>query len=123
MASWLPITEPQMEELLRKELLSCSEVEREAYERIRIPMRSVPILRFGQLESVLAIGEFRGSVLIFEDIECGFEWCQPEHDGVIRSYGFSQAGLQSRLYEVLHCDDPPAPNPDAASESNQQPAR
>jgi hypothetical protein len=102
METWSPITRAEMERLLGKELASCTSDERKAFERIKIPMRAVPILRIGKIESVFALAEFDGTLLIFEDVEQGFEWCEPEADGVIRSYACSQAGLQARLYEVLH---------------------
>ena len=89
---------------MRDELLSCSAEEREVYERIRIPLRSVSILRVGKIESVFAVGERDGYLLIFEDVEQGFEWCQADADGIIRSYACSQDGLQARLYELLHHD-------------------
>ncbi len=102
MATWTPFTRSAVEQLLRDELASCNADERAAYERIRTPLHQVSILRAGKIESIFVVGESDGHVLIFEDVEQGFEWCRPEHDGVIRSYGCSQAGLQTRIYEWLH---------------------
>jgi hypothetical protein len=93
-----------MEQLLCDQLAACSVEERSAFERIRTPLRTFSISRAGKTESVFAVGEHDGHVLIFEDIEQGFEWCRPDSDGVIRSYGCSQAGLQARLHELLHHD-------------------
>lgn len=102
MATWSPITQAEMERLLQNELSSCSANEREVYTRIRIPMRAVPIERMGNVESVFAIGENDAHLLIFEDVEQGFEWCRQDVDGVIRDYGCDQAGLQPRLHELLN---------------------
>lgn len=102
MATWTPFTRSAVEQLLRDGLVSCNADERAAYERIRTPLHQVSILRAGKIESVFVVGESDGHVLIFENVEKGFEWCRPEHDGVIRSYGCSQAGLQTRIYEWLH---------------------
>ena len=100
MAAWTPTIEPELEQLVREQLSSCTSAEREAYELVKIPMHKVPILRCGKIESVFVVGQRDGHFLIFDDVECGFEWCQPDADGVIRSYACGQAGLQSRLYEV-----------------------
>lgn len=101
MATWSPITESELEQLLRDELALCNAEERAAYERIRISMRGVSILRVGKIESVFAVGEHDGHLLIFEDVEQGFEWCKTDADGVIRNYACSQAGLQARLHDLL----------------------
>ncbi len=102
MRAWSPITVPQIEQLLRDQLALCGDEERAAFERARIPLRQVPILRAGKVERVFAVGEHQSHLLIFEDVEEGFEWCQPDADGIVRSYGCSHAGLQARLYDLLH---------------------
>jgi hypothetical protein len=93
-----------MDQLLRDQLAECSDEERSAFERVKIPLCRVSIQRAEKIESVFAVGQHDRKVLIFEDVEQGFEWCQPDSDGIIRSYGCSQAGLQARLYELLHDD-------------------
>ena len=93
-----------MELLLRDELAVCSDEERAAFDRVRISLRRISIQRAAKIESVFAVAQHDRAVLIFEDVEQGFEWCQPDGDGIIRSYSCSQAGLQTRLYELLHDD-------------------
>ena len=93
-----------MEELLCDQLASCTVEERAAFYRVRTTLREVPILRSGKIESVFAVGGRGRQVLIFEDVEQGFEWCQPDSDGVIHSFGCSQAGLQARLHELAQND-------------------
>lgn len=83
MATWSPTTQREMEQILQGELSRCTVEEPGVYELVKIPMRSVPILRMGKTKSVLAVGESEGALLVFEDIEEGFEWCQP--DPVFRS--------------------------------------
>jgi hypothetical protein len=104
MRVWSPITQPQMEQLLRDQLALCNNEERAAFERIKIPLRPTPFQRVGKIEHVFAVGQHDSALLIFDDVEQGFEWCQLDSDGVIRSYRCSQAGLQARLYELSHHD-------------------
>jgi len=101
MATWSPITKSEMQRLLDEQLASCSEAEREAYSRVRTPLRRVPFQRGSVVESVFSVAQHGDDLLIFDDVEYGFEWCRPDSDGVIRSCGCSQAGIQSRLYELL----------------------
>jgi hypothetical protein len=90
-----------MQRLLDEQLASCSEAERAAYSRVRTPLRHVPLQRGSAVESVFTVAQHRDELLIFDDVEYGFEWCRPDSDGVIRSYGCSQAEIQARLYELL----------------------
>ena len=101
METWSPITELEMERLLDEQLASCSDAEREAYSRVRTPLRRVPFLRCGAVESVFSVAQHGDGLLIFDDVEYGFEWCRPASDGVIRVCGYSQAGIQARLYELI----------------------
>jgi hypothetical protein len=102
MSTWSPITESEMQRLLDEQLASCSEAEREAYARVRTPLRHVPFQRGQTVESVFSLAQHGEDLLIFDDVEYGFEWCRPDSDGVIRSYSCSQGGIQARLYELLH---------------------
>ena len=98
----MPITESEMQKLLEEQLSCCSDAEREIYMRVRTALRHVPIQRGPAVESVFAVAQHGDDLLIFDDVEHGFEWCRTDSDGVIRSYGCSQAGIQARLYELLH---------------------
>ena len=101
MATWSPITESEMRRLLDEQLASCSDAEREAYARVRTPLRHVPFQRGPTVESVFLLARHGGDLLLFDDVEYGFEWCRPDSDGVIRDCSCSQSGIQARLYELL----------------------
>lgn len=53
------------------------------------------------VELVISIAQHGDEVLILDDVEYGCEWCRPDSDGVIRSCGCSEAGIQARLSELL----------------------
>ena len=101
MGTWSPITQSEMQRLLDEQLAACSEAEREAYARVRTPLRHISFQRGSTVESVFSLGQHGDDFLIFDDVEHGFEWCRPDSDGVIRCCGCSQAGIQTRLYELL----------------------
>ena len=90
-----------MQRLLDEELASCTEAEREAFARVRMPLSHVPFQRGQSVEPVFSIAKHGEDLLVFDDVEQGFEWCRPNLDGVIRSYSCSQSGLQARLFELL----------------------
>ena len=95
------MTESELRELVTRQLAECSDREREAYTVVQIPFRQVPILRFDLLESVFAIAQSGDDILIYDDVEHGFEWCQCDPDGVIRSWGCDQAHIRFRLRRLL----------------------
>ena len=101
MAAWSPVTESELRQIVTEQLAACSDREREAYAAVKTPFQRVPILRGETIESVFSIAQSGDDILIYDDIEHGFEWCLPESDGVIRSCGSDQAHIQARLQELL----------------------
>src|SRR5882672_2568584 len=102
MDTWKPITRDEMAALLDEQLAECQPDELEQFSRIRVPLRPAPIERCGKIESVFVVAALEDWVLVFEDIEQGFEWCRPDETGVIRQYGCSQFSLRQALYQSLH---------------------
>lgn len=102
MGTWSPIAKSELQRLLDEQLAACSKAEREAYARVRSTLRHVPLQRGLAVESVFLQAKHGDDSLIFDYVEYGFEWCRADSDGVIRSCGRSQAGIQAGLYELLH---------------------
>lgn len=99
--NWTPTTLSELQRIVREELQECSNEERIAYVAIKTEFEKVPIVRCEKLESVFRVAMYSEWLLIFEDIEQGFEWCKPDSDGVIREYGCGQGGLQAALRDYV----------------------
>ncbi|HQM21499.1 MAG TPA: hypothetical protein PLE36_12815 [Deltaproteobacteria bacterium] len=104
MSTWKPITREEMAALLLDELAKCDVAEQAKYEEVRVPLRQVQFDRAGTVDPVYVVAEREKYLLIYDDVECGFEWCRPDSDGVIRRYACSQSDLQARMYELVKYD-------------------
>ena len=102
MNTWKPMTLDEIALLLNNELLACQHDERIAFANIQTTLRTVPIERYGKIESVFVVAQRNDQFLIYEDIEMGFEWCKPDADGVIREYQCNQFTLSQIMYQRLH---------------------
>lgn len=92
---WQPISLAELEELVAKELLHCTQNQRDAFARFRVPFYQVPIHRFGSLESVWVAAELPSGLLYYEDVEEGFELGVLGDDGALQDHGCNQ-------YELSH---------------------
>ena len=87
-----------MEVFLEAELAAGQPEERELFSsQVRVPLRKTRIDRYGNIESVFVVGERDGFWLVYEEVEDGFEWCQPDEDGVIRLRSFGQFTLSEAM--------------------------
>jgi hypothetical protein len=95
--TWQPITAQEMETLLAKELAACDSAQRALFSRVRVPLRAVPILRHGQIESVFVVAQQGEVVVYYEDVEAGFNLSTLAADGFIASPGWEQWELRHAL--------------------------
>jgi hypothetical protein len=63
---WKPITITELEQIIERELLTCTADQRAAFVTRRVPFYPVPIHRVGALESVLVVAQFPQGLLYFE---------------------------------------------------------
>jgi len=98
METWSPFTREELEALIAKQLPSLTVEQRELYDRIKVPLRSVSILRFGSLESVYVLAQRGNTAIYYEDVEDGFNISDLAPDGSIATPGFEQWELR----HVLH---------------------
>jgi hypothetical protein len=99
--SWHPITSGELQQLIDAELATWSADEVARFERIRVPLRSVPLRRFGNVEYVFIVAEHEGTVVYFEDVEEGFNLSKLSPDGFIASRGCEQWELRHALNNLL----------------------
>jgi len=90
-----PITQVELEALLKKEVERCTPSQQQFFETHRVPLYLVPIHRFGTVEQVFVVAEIKEGILYYEDVEEGFEMAQLGPDGAIPEQGCNQ-------YELKH---------------------
>lgn len=92
-----PISEEELSSLVESHLQHCAPEERSRFEKIRVPLRKVPIHRLGALEEVFVVAECCGGVIYYEDVEEGFEFSAFGPDGAIPVQGCNQLELKHVL--------------------------
>lgn len=97
---WQPISLTELEELVAKELQCCTQNQKDAFDRFRVPFYQVPIHRLGNLESVWVVAKLPSGLLYYEDIEEGFERGVLGDDGALQDHGCNQYGLSHALAQA-----------------------
>jgi hypothetical protein len=92
-----PATIDEVLESVAADLAKCSPSEIEQFQKYRIPPVLVPILRFSQQETVVAIAKKGKEVLFWEDVEEGFVISPLSSDGIIVDYNVNQDTLSLAL--------------------------
>ena len=100
MESWSPATEEDVSSMLEQGLRDCSEELLAFFSRVRVPLRAVPIARFGKIESVYVVAERDGVVIYYEDVEEGFNLSRLSEDGTIATPGWEQWDLCRALRQL-----------------------
>lgn len=98
--TWQPITVAELEVIVAEQLAACSPQQQTAFATYRVPFYSMPLSRFGGVESALVVAELPGGLLYFEDVEEGFEVGVPGADGVLPDQGCDQLELTHVLYRA-----------------------
>jgi hypothetical protein len=98
--TWQPITVPELEAIVAEQLATCSPEQQAAFATYRVPFYSIPLSRFGGVESALVVAKLPSGLLYFEDVEEGFEVGVPNADGVLPDQGCTQLELTHALYRA-----------------------
>jgi len=98
--SWSPASESDVRELIRKQLPDCTPEQRSYFESIST-IRSVPIRRFGLLETVWVVAQSGERAIYYEDIEEGFNISKIAPDGSIATPTCEQWTLRHSLHHFM----------------------
>jgi len=99
-AMWQPISLAELQELVTKELQRCTQNQKEAFTRFRVPFYRVSIHRFGNFESVWIVAKLPRELLYYEDAEEGFELGVLDEDGALQDHGCNQYNLSHALAQA-----------------------
>ena len=100
MESWSPATENEVSSIVDRDLVECPDELLAFFARVRVPLRAVPITRFGEIESVYVAAERDGMVIYYEDVEEGFNLSRLGDDGGIANPGWEQWDLCQALRQL-----------------------
>ena len=95
--NWKPATIEEVQQIVERDLINCSPEQVGLFERYRIQPHLAPIVRSGNLESVVVIAQRREQVMYWEDIEEGSEVSPIDSSGRIFEPGFNQNDLAVAL--------------------------
>ena len=99
-ASIKPITQIELEALLKKEIGRCSPTQQQFFETHRVPLYLVPIHRFGTVEQVFVVAKIKEGIMYYEDVEEGFEIAHLGPDGAISEQDCNQYELKHVLTQL-----------------------
>ena len=90
---WSPAGIQEVEKIIEADLRSCNEQERAAFRLYAVPPFAAPILRYGQMETVVVVARKCDEVLFWEDVEEGFNTSRLLDDGYIADHSCNQDSL------------------------------
>jgi hypothetical protein len=98
--SWMPISKDALENEIASQCKDISDEELAYFNKIRVPLESVKIERWGNTESVFVVAKAGATIIFYEDIEEGFEITELNEQGAISDYGASQFTLQQVINQL-----------------------
>ena len=92
--NWVPITKEELEKEIEAQCSELSQEELSYFNKIRIPLESVKIERWGNLESVFIVAKKGATIIFYEGVEEGFEITILNEQGIISEYVANQFTIQ-----------------------------
>jgi hypothetical protein len=91
--SWKPATIETVKEFLRDDLATCNQEQAAVFEAYRVEPHLAPIVRSGNVESVVVVAHKGNHVIYWEDVEEGFGVSAISTDGQIPEQDCNQNDL------------------------------
>ena len=100
MMTWRPASKKEVESILAEDMSKLHPRHRALFESIRVSTRPIPVEDdLGQF--VYVVGEHKGRVLYWSDIEEGWELEEPNVKGGINARGCNQFELSHIMYQTF----------------------
>jgi hypothetical protein len=90
---WRPATIRDVTHIVEADLAKCDARQRATFQKYSVKPYGVPILRYGNLESVFVVARRADEVVYWEDIEGGFNVSRLGPDGQILEHSCNQDDL------------------------------
>lgn len=92
--NWMPFSKKELENVIAFQCKDMNEVELTYFNKIKVTLELVKIVRCGKAESVFLVAKEGSAIVFYDDIEEGFEIAEPNENGAISDYGASQFTLK-----------------------------
>ena len=97
MDDWQPATIEEVKEIVVRDLKDCDAEQLAAFDKYRVEPFSAPLVRYGQLESVVVVARNDDRVIYYEDVEEGFNISPISTDGRVLEHWCNQDELRLAL--------------------------
>ena len=97
MDTWQPISQAELEALIEKELLDCTDEIKAVFYQYAIPLTRYPIMRYGKLEFVFCAAIRDKEVMYYEDVEEGWNFSLLPQEGEALQHWCNQDELKFAL--------------------------
>jgi hypothetical protein len=91
--SWTPATAEAVRAIVQRDLADCDAVQTAVFNRYSVDPHPEPIVRYGQIETVIVVAQKGNEVLYWEDIEEGFNTSPVDDQGRIAEHWCNQDTL------------------------------
>jgi hypothetical protein len=98
--NWMPISKDALENEIASQCNGMSDEDLVFFNKIRVPLESVKIERWGNSESVFVVAKAGAAIIFYEDIEEGFEISELNEQGAISDYRANQFTLQHVINQL-----------------------
>lgn len=94
---WKPATTAEVKQILEQDLAACDSEQKAVFDRYAVEPYTAPIIRYGQLESVIVVARRNDEVIYWEDVEEGFNVSSVDESGTILEHWCNQDQLPYAL--------------------------
>ena len=101
MDDWQPATIEVVNKIVATDLRDCDAEQLAAFNKYRVEPFSAPIMRYGQMESVVVVARNGDEVIYWEDVEDGFNVSPIGLDGRVLEHWCNQDELRFALNEWI----------------------
>lgn len=92
-ASWTSATAEAVSTIIGRDLAECDGMQAAVFNRYSVDPHPRPIVRYGQIESVIVVAQKGNEVIYWEDVEEGFNASPVDDQGKIVEHGCNQDSL------------------------------
>lgn len=97
MDDWRPATVDEVNEIVASDLKACDSEQLAAFKKFRVQPFVAPIMRYGNMESVVVVAGNGDQVIYYEDVEDGFNVSPLNPEGQVLEHWCNQDELRFAL--------------------------
>ena len=91
--SWEPATIEEVQRILEQDLKTCDAEQTDAFKKYAVEPHLAPLLRYGNMDSVVVVARKEDEVIYWEDVDEGFNVSPVDHAGQILEHWCNQDEL------------------------------